>query len=157
MYVSHLECPKCNKEFNHKELNQLCTSCQAPLLVRYDLKAVKENFKKESLSSRSFNLWRYKELLPIEDEKNIVSLGEVITPLIKLEKLSKKLDLENLYLKDEGLNPGGSFKSRGAAVGISKAKELNVKTFAMPTNGNAGAAWSIYAARADIKAYIVMP
>ncbi|MCG3694602.1 threonine synthase [Aliarcobacter butzleri] len=157
MYVSHLECPKCNSKFNHKELNQLCTSCQSPLLVRYDLKAVKENFKKESLSSRSFNLWRYKELLPIEDEKNIVSLGEVITPLIKLEKLEKKLGLKNLYLKDEGLNPGGSFKSRGAAVGVSKAKELNVKAFAMPTNGNAGAAWSIYAARADIKAYIVMP
>ncbi|QKF60297.1 threonine synthase [Aliarcobacter lanthieri] len=157
MYVSHLECPKCNKEFNHKELNQLCTSCKSPLLVIYDLKAVKENFKKESLASRNFNLWRYKELLPIEDEKNIISLGEVITPLIKLEKLEKKLGLKNLYLKDEGFNPGGSFKSRGAAVGISKAKELNVKSFAMPTNGNAGAAWSIYAARADIKAYIVMP
>lgn len=157
MYVSHLECPKCKKKFNHKELNQLCTLCQAPLLVRYDLKAVKENLKKESLSSRKNNLWRYKELLPIEDEKNIISLGEVITPLIKLEKLSKKLGLETLYLKDEGFNPSGSFKSRGAAIGISKAKELNVKAFAMPTNGNAGASWSIYAAKANIKAYIVMP
>ncbi len=157
MYVTHLECPKCKTKFNHKVLNQLCTLCQTPLLVRYDLKAVKENFKKESLSSRNYNFWRYKELLPIEDEKNIVSLGEVITPIIKLEKLSIKLGLENLYLKDEGFNPGGSFKSRGAAVGISKAKELGVKSFAMPTNGNAGAAWAIYAAKANIKAYIVMP
>jgi len=157
MYVTDLECPKCKKKFNHKELNQLCSSCQGPLLVRYDLKAVKDNFKKDSLSSRSYNLWRYKELLPIEDEKNIVSLGEVITPIIKLEKLSRKLGVENLYLKDEGFNPGGSFKSRGAALGISKAKELGVKAFAMPTNGNAGAAWATYAAKADIKAYIVMP
>ena len=157
MYVTHLECPKCKKKFNHKELNQLCSSCQGPLLVRYDLKAVKDNFKKDSLSSRSYNLWRYKELLPIEDEKNIVSLGEVITPIIKLEKLSRKLGVENLYLKDEGFNPGGSFKSRGAALGISKAKELGVKAFAMPTNGNAGAAWATYAAKADIKAFIVMP
>ena len=85
MYVTDLECPKCKIKFNHKELNQLCSSCQGPLLVRYDLKAVKDNFKKDSLSSRSYNLWRYKELLPIEDEKNIVSLGEVITPIIKLE------------------------------------------------------------------------
>ena len=157
MYVTDLECPKCKIKFNHKELNQLCSSCQGPLLVRYDLKAVKDNFKKDSLSSRSYNLWRYKELLPIEDEKNIVSLGEVITPIIKLEKLSRKLGVENLYLKDEGFNPGGSFKSRGAALGISKAKELGVKAFAMPTNGNAGAAWATYAAKADIKAYIVMP
>jgi len=157
MYVTDLECPKCKIKFNHKVLNQLCTLCQAPLLVRYDLKAVKDNFKKDSLSSRSYNLWRYKELLPIEDEKNIVSLGEVITPIIKLEKLSRKLGVENLYLKDEGFNPGGSFKSRGAALGISKAKELGVKAFAMPTNGNAGAAWATYAAKADIKAYIVMP
>lgn len=157
MYVTDLECPKCKIKFNHKVLNQLCTLCQAPLLVRYDLKAVKDNFKKNSLSSRSYNLWRYKELLPIEDEKNIVSLGEVITPIIKLEKLSRKLGIENLYLKDEGFNPGGSFKSRGAAIGVSKAKELGVKAFAMPTNGNAGAAWATYAAKADIKAFIVMP
>lgn len=157
MYVTDLECPKCKIKFNHKELNQLCSLCHGPLLVRYDLKAVKDNFKKDSLSSRSYNLWRYKELLPIEDEKNIVSLGEVITPIIKLEKLSRKLGVENLYLKDEGFNPGGSFKSRGAALGISKAKELGVKAFAMPTNGNAGAAWATYAAKADIKAFIVMP
>ena len=157
MYVTDLECPKCKIKFNHKELNQLCSLCHGPLLVRYDLKAVKDNFKKDNLSSRSYNLWRYKELLPIEDEKNIVSLGEVITPIIKLEKLSRKLGVENLYLKDEGFNPGGSFKSRGAALGISKAKELGVKAFAMPTNGNAGAAWASYAAKADIKAFIVMP
>ena len=157
MYVTHLECPKCKTKFNHRELHQLCQECNSPLLVRYDLKMVKEEFKKEQLNARCCNLWRYRELLPIEKHSNVVSLGEVMTPILKLEKVGAILGLKNLYLKDEGLNPGGSFKSRGAAVGISKAKELGVKNFAMPTNGNAGAAWAIYAAKADIKAYIVMP
>ena len=157
MYVTHLECPKCKTKFNHKEVQQLCQECNSPLLVRYDLKMVKEEFKKEYLKTRCCNLWRYRELLPIEKHSNVVSLGEVMTPILKLEKLGKELGLKNLYLKDEGLNPGGSFKSRGAAVGISKAKELGIKDFAMPTNGNAGAAWAIYAAKADIKAHIVMP
>ena len=157
MYVTHLECPKCKTKFNHKEVQQLCQECNSPLLVRYDLKMIKEEFKKEYLKTRCCNLWRYRELLPIEKHSNVVSLGEVMTPILKLEKLGKELGLKNLYLKDEGLNPGGSFKSRGAAVGVSKAKELGVKSFAMPTNGNAGAAWAIYAAKADIKAHIVMP
>ena len=157
MYVTHLECPKCKTKFNHKEVQQLCQECNSPLLVRYDLKMVKEEFKKEYLKTRCCNLWRYRELLPIEKHSNVVSLGEVMTPILKLEKLGKELGLKNLYLKDEGLNPGGSFKSRGAAVGVSKAKELGIKDFAMPTNGNAGAAWAIYAAKADIKAHIVMP
>jgi threonine synthase len=125
--------------------------------VRYDIKKIKLEFSKEKLLSRPYNLWRYKELLPIIQPKNIVSLGEVITPLIKLDNLGNKLGFKNLFLKDEGMNPGGSFKSRGAAVGISKAKELGVKSFAMPTNGNAGAAWAIYAAKAGIGANIVMP
>lgn len=157
MYVTHLECPKCKTKFNHKEVQQLCQECNSPLLVRYDLKMIKEEFKKEYLKTRCCNLWRYRELLPIEKHSNVVSLGEVMTPILKLEKLGKELGLKNLYLKDEGLNPGGSFKSRGAAVGVSKAKELGIKDFAMPTNGNAGAAWAIYAAKADIKAHIVMP
>lgn len=157
MYVTHLECPKCKTKFNHKEVQQLCEECNSPLLVRYDLKMIKEEFKKEYLKTRCCNLWRYRELLPIEKHSNVVSLGEVMTPILKLEKLGKELGLKNLYLKDEGLNPGGSFKSRGAAVGVSKAKELGIKDFAMPTNGNAGAAWAIYAAKADIKAHIVMP
>jgi threonine synthase len=157
MYVTHLECPKCKAQFDPKKLTQLCEHCSAPLLVRYDLDKVKTKFTKEALASRPYNLWRYKELLPIENEENIVSLGEVITPIIALKKVGAKLGLSHLYLKDEGMNPGGTFKSRGAAVGISKAKELGVKRFAMPTNGNAGAAWAIYAAKADIEAYIVMP
>jgi len=157
VYVKHLKCPKCESVFSHKQLAQLCEKCGSPLLVKYDLKAVKSKFSKEKLKKRPYNLWRYKELLPIKDEKNIISLGEIITPLLKLESVGKKLGFKNLFLKDEGLNPGGSFKSRGAAVGVSKAKELGVKSFAMPTNGNAGAAWALYAAKASIEANIVMP
>ncbi|MDR0665832.1 MAG: threonine synthase [Campylobacteraceae bacterium] len=157
MYVTHLECPKCGTVFDHRKVVQLCQNCAAPLLVRYDLKKIKNKFRKKRLKHRIYNLWRYKEFLPIKNEKNIVSLGEVITPLLKLKNLGKTLGFKHLYLKDEGLNPGGSFKSRGAAVGISRAKELNVKSFAMPTNGNAGAAWAIYAAKAGIEANIVMP
>ncbi|MDR1614806.1 MAG: threonine synthase, partial [Campylobacteraceae bacterium] len=157
MYVTHLECPKCKSSFSHKKLAQLCEKCSSPLLVKYDIKKIKSLFRKEKLAARPYNLWRYKELLPIERAENIVSLGEVVTPLVKLANLGSYLGFKNLFLKDEGLNPGGSFKSRGAAVGISKAKELKVKSFAMPTNGNAGAAWAIYAAKAGIEANIIMP
>ncbi|MDR3177861.1 MAG: threonine synthase [Campylobacteraceae bacterium] len=157
MYATHLECPKCGGVFNCHEVVQLCQKCAAPLLVRYDLKKIKNRFSKKKLKHRSYNLWRYKEFLPIENEKNIVSLGEVITPLLKLKNFGGMFGFKRLYLKDEGLNPSGSFKSRGAAVGVSKAKELGVKSFAMPTNGNAGAAWAIYAAKAGIEANIVIP
>jgi threonine synthase len=156
MYMSHLECPKCGAKHNPHKITQLCSECSAPLLVRYDMDKVKDNFKKEELVNRKADLWRYRELLPLVDEKNKVTLGEGMTPLILLNKLSKRLGIE-LYLKDEGIIPSGTFKSRGAAVGVSRAKELGVKALAMPTNGNAGASWSIYSAKADIDAYIVMP
>ncbi|SCM81246.1 Threonine synthase [uncultured Sporomusa sp.] len=156
MYMSHLECPKCNAKHDPHNITQLCPECGAPLLVRYDLNKVKANFKKEDLVSRKPDLWRYRELLPLVDDQHKVTLGEGMTPLLVLDKLSKKLGVE-LYLKDEGIIPSGTFKSRGAAVGISRAKELGVKSLAMPTNGNAGASWAIYSAKADIDAYIVMP
>lgn len=156
MYMSHLECPKCGAKHNPHKITQVCPDCSAPLLVRYDLEKVKTNFKKEDLLKRKPDLWRYLELLPLVDEKNKVTLGEGMTPLLSLDKISKKLGIE-LYLKDEGIIPSGTFKSRGAAVGVSRAKELGVKALAMPTNGNAGASWSIYCAKADIDAYIVMP
>lgn len=156
MYMSHLECPKCGAKHNPHKMTQLCPECSAPLLVRYDMDKVKDHFKKEELVNRKADLWRYRELLPLVDEKNKISLGEGMTPLISLEKLSRRLGIE-LYLKDEGIIPSGTFKSRGAAVGVSRAKELGVKALAMPTNGNAGASWAIYSAKADIDAYIVMP
>ena len=155
-YVSHLECPKCQAVLEVTEVQQLC-ACGSPLLVRYDLEKVKEHVSKESIGRRPTSLWRYHELLPVSAKENIVTLGEGWTPLEKIPQLGKHYQLSNLYIKDEGIIPTGSFKTRGASVGISKAKELGVKQLAMPTNGNAGAAWALYAAKANIKATIVMP
>ena len=131
--------------------------CGAPLLVDYDLAKVQSVFKKEMLKDRESTLWRYRELLPVKDEKNIVCLGEGMTPLLPLKNLGPQVDMPNLYMKDEGIIPTGTFKARGAAVGVSRAKELGVKVLAMPTNGNAGAAWAAYCAPAGIEAVIVMP
>ncbi|RIJ66348.1 threonine synthase [Rummeliibacillus sp. TYF005] len=155
-FISHLECPKCNKTYDEKQIQQLC-ECGSPLLVRYNLEDVKKHVTPEEIQRRSASLWRYHELLPVHNEKDVVTLGEGLTPLEKLDKLGSTYELDNLYIKDEGIIPTGSFKTRGASVGISKAKELGVKQLAMPTNGNAGAAWALYAAKANIKATIVMP
>jgi threonine synthase len=125
--------------------------------VRYDLKKIKRNFRKKALASRKSNLWRYRELLPVKKEENVVFLGEGMTPLLLLRNLGLQFGMNNLYLKDEGLIPTGTFKARGSAVGVSRAKELGVKVLAMPTNGNAGGSWAAYCAKAGIKAVIVMP
>jgi len=139
MYVSHLACPKCNNTYESEKIIQVC-DCGSPLLVRYDLEKIASVLKKEDLSGRAPDLWRYRELLPVKLPENIVNLGEGMTPLLKLNRLGAETGLENLYLKDEGIIPTGTFKARGAAVGVSRAKELGIKTLAMPTNGNAGAA-----------------
>lgn len=157
MYMSHLECPKCQFKTDPHQFMQLCPECGAPFLVRYDLEKIKASLKKDDLLKRPSDLWRYKEMLPLVDEANKVSLGEGMTPLIHTGKIGKEIGVSNLYVKDEGIIPSGTFKSRGAAVGVSRAKELGVKALAMPTNGNAGASWAIYSAKADIDAYIVMP
>lgn len=155
-YISHLYCPKCSQVFPHNKPSQLCT-CSSPLLVQYKLEELKEAFKPQDLIGREPGLWRYHELLPVTDPEHIVSLGEGLTPLIPTPRLGRDMAIPHLYMKDEGIIPTGTFKARGAAVGVSKAKELGVLEFAMPTNGNAGAAWALYAARAGIKATIVMP
>jgi threonine synthase len=155
-YVSHLYCPKCKQTYGTNEKHQLC-ECGSPLLVAYKLDALREDLTPEIIANREPNIWRYHELLPVESSEHIVSLGEGMTPLVPMPRLGKDMDIEQLYMKDEGIIPTGTFKARGAAVGISKAKELGVKKLAMPTNGNAGAAWSLYAARAGIQATVVMP
>jgi threonine synthase len=155
-YLTALSCPKCQRTYNVTEQHQLC-ECGSPLLAVYDLETLKQNLHPEDLIKREPNLWRYHELLPVKNEENIVSLGEGMTPLVPMPRLGKDMSIPNLYMKDEGMIPTGTFKARGAAVGVSKAKELGVEELAMPTNGNAGAAWALYAARAEIKATIVMP
>jgi threonine synthase len=155
-YVSHLNCPKCQATYDINKVNQLC-ECGSPLLVSYDLETLKTDLSSRDLIGRSSDLWRYHELLPVNDEKNVVSLGEGMTPFIPMPQIGLDMGIKNLIMKDEGIIPTGTFKARGAAVGVSKAKELGVEELAMPTNGNAGAAWSLYAARAGIKSSIVMP
>ena len=156
MYVSHLSCPKCKATYASEVIHQLCR-CGAPLLVNYDLAQVKAVFAKPMLRDREPTLWRYRELLPVKDPAHIISLGEGMTPLLPLKRLGAQLKMPNLFLKDEGIIPTGTFKARGAAVGVSRAKELGVRVLAMPTNGNAGAAWAAYCAPAGIRAVIVMP
>lgn len=156
MYVSLLARPKCDATYESEQIIQLCR-CGAPLLVHYDLERVKAVVCKEDLVSRPPDLWRYQELLPVKQEANRVCLGEGLTPLLPLKKLGREIGLPNLFMKDEGIIPTGTFKARGAAVGVSRAKELGIEALAMPTNGNAGAAWAVYCAAAGIKAIIVMP
>ena len=125
--------------------------------MKYDLDQVGANMSKEVVEARPPDLWRYRELLPVKHEANIVTMGEGMTPLLPLDRLGRQIGMTNLFLKDEGIIPTGSFKARGAAVGVSRAKELGVTTLAMPTNGNAGGAWALYCAKAGIEAVVVMP
>lgn len=154
--LSHLACSKCAARYDADAIAQLC-SCGAPLLVRYDLERAAQTFTRQALSEREPTLWRYGELLPLRDLSGRISLGETMTPLLPLRRLGRELGLDELFVKDESTLPTGSFKARGAAMGVSRAKELGVRAFAMPTNGNAGAAWAAYAARAGMEAHIVMP
>lgn len=155
-HISHLSCAKCSLVFKPDEVQQLCR-CGSPLLVNYDLAAISMQLKPEHFLKRRNDLWRYHELLPVKNPDNIVSLGEGMTPMIPMKKIGTEMGLPKLWMKDEGLSPTGTFKARGAAIGISKAKELGVRRLVMPTNGNAGAAWSLYAAKAGIEAVIIMP
>jgi threonine synthase len=155
-YLSHLECPKCAATHDPDVPAQLC-SCGSPLLARYDLPGLKATASRDDISRREADLWRYHELLPVRLPANIVTLGEGMTPLLPLPRLGRALGIPHLLMKDEGLIPTGTFKARGAAVGVSRAKELGIEAIAMPTNGNAGAAWATYAARAGMRALIVMP
>ncbi|MGB9825241.1 MAG: threonine synthase, partial [Desulfofundulus sp.] len=132
-------------------------TCGGPLLARYDLKRIQQSVRKDDLAFRVPSLWRYREFLPVRKDENIITLGEGMTPILPLKRLGAEVGLPHLYLKDEGIIPTGTFKARGAAVGVSRAKELGIKVLAMPTNGNAGGAWSTYAARAGIRTFIVMP
>ncbi len=155
-FLSHLECSRCHATHDADRVQNLCT-CGSPLLVRYDLKAAASALRPADLAGRVNSLWRYRELLPVRDPNNIVSLGEGMTPLYPLRRLGAELGLTDLWLKDEGLNPTATFKARGATTGVSRAKELGITALAMPTNGNAGGAWASYGVRAGMSVTLVMP
>jgi threonine synthase len=155
-FLTHLECPACGATYDADVPQNLCR-CGSPLLARYDLERLAASGALDDLAGRAPSLWRYRELLPVRSDEHVVSLGEGMTPLVALPRLGAALGVPRLAMKDEGLIPTGSFKARGAAVGVSRARELGIEAVAMPTNGNAGAAWSLYAARAGIRALVVMP
>lgn len=154
--LSHLDCSKTGKRYDADQV-QGVSEAGVPLLARYDLERVRETVTPADLAGRPATLWRYHEVLPVRDETNIVTLGEGMTPLLPLPSYGAAIGVPGLLMKDEGLIPTGTFKARGAAVGVSRAKELGVTGVAMPTNGNAGAAWAVYAARAEMKSLIAMP
>jgi threonine synthase len=151
--ITHLECSKCGEKYSHEKLQNLC-GCGGPLLARYDLAKAARTLTREALKSRPANMWRYAEVLPAREA---VSLGEGMTPVIHARRLGARLGLDALYVKDEGLNPTGSFKARGLSAAVTRAKELGAKALAIPTAGNAGGALAGYAAAAGIPCVIVMP
>ncbi|RSU75534.1 threonine synthase [Sphingomonas sp. S-NIH.Pt3_0716] len=155
-FVTHLECSLTGERYEADRLHGL-SAAGKPLLVRYDLDGVRATLTKEALSSRPMDLWRWRELLPVRQTSNIVSLGENATPLIPLPRTAKRLGGAQLLAKDEGRLPTASFKARGLVMAVSMAKELGVTQVAMPTNGNAGAALAAYAAVAGMESVIFCP
>jgi threonine synthase len=154
--LSHLDCARCGARYDADQVQGTC-SCGSPLLARYDLRLVADLVSPRDIAGRPADLWRYHELLPVRQAGHVVSLGEGMTPLLPMPKAGQELGVPGLLMKDEGMLPTGTFKARGAAVGVSRAAELGVAAIAMPTNGNAGAAWSAYAARAGMASLIAMP
>jgi threonine synthase len=157
MNVTHLECGACRLRHEARRLHNLCTQCGKPLLVRYDLEGASKSLTKENLVSRQPDLWRYREVLPVERSENVVTLGEGFTPLVHALRLGASLGMSELYIKDEGQNPTQSFKARGMTAAVSMAKELGVEKLAVPSAGNAAGALAAYAARAGMEAHIFMP
>ena len=156
-FVTHLECANCGKQYGANTIQNLCAACQRPLWVRYDLHDLKKRFTKKALFGRPPTIWRYLEMLPIQEPDKIVSLTETITPILETRRLAARFCIKHLFVKDESRLPTGSFKSRGMAMAVSKANEFGLKRLAVPTAGNAGGALAAYAARAGMEAYIFMP
>lgn len=156
-YLTDLECSHCQEHYNADQLLRLCPECGYPLLARYDLVRAAGELDRDEMATRPDGLWRYAELLPVRDPSYQVSLGEGGKPILPLANLGQRLGLGNLFLKDEGQNPTGSFKALGLAVAISRALELGATEFVIPTAGNAGGALSAYAARAGAAAHVYMP
>jgi threonine synthase len=153
--LSHLECSLCNKRFERGHVLNLC-DCGGPLLVRYDLDSLRHNWSRDQVAQGPNSMWRYAPVLPPRAE-SIVSLGEGMTPLIRTRRLGARVGSADLWVKDEGLNPTGSFKARGLSCAISMAVELGIKKVAIPSAGNAASAMAAYAAAAGIESHIFMP
>jgi threonine synthase len=154
--VTHLECSLCNRKFEAGKVWNLC-ECGGPLLVRYDLTLLRETWSRDSFESAPDTMWRYAPVLPVRHAASIISLGEGMTPLLAVTRTGARLRASDLLLKDEGLNPTGSFKARGLSCAVSMCVELGIRKLAIPSAGNAASALAAYAAAAGIEAHIFMP
>ena len=158
MYVTHLECGFCAKHHEANRRHHLCVDCGKPLLVRYDLERAALTLTPDNLKGRVASLWRYREVLPVLDDRDIVTLGEGFTPLIRVDRLASTLPVKlDLLIKDESVNPTGSFKARGMTAAVSMAKQLGIKKTAAPSAGNAAGALAAYSSRAGMEAFLFMP
>jgi threonine synthase len=156
-YLTHLECSNCGATFPADRLMTTCSGCGKVLFARYDLRAAAREMTRSALADRSWNLWRYAEIMPVQDPCFALTLGEGGTPLHEAPRLAGDWGFDRLLVKDEGLNPTGSFKARGLGVAVSRAKELGATAVAIPSAGNAAAAMAAYAARAGLPAIVAMP
>ncbi len=157
-FLNYLFCTNCKTQYSSTEILHLCKKCSKVLFCSYDFEEAKESLNKINISNRKIrDLWRYYEIMPVKNKKYQFSLGEGNTPIITLNNLKKSLKLHNLFLKDEGQNPTGTFKSRGLCCAVSKAIELGINEFVIPTAGNAGAALAAYCAKSNTKAHVIMP
>ena len=156
-YLDHLECTQCGNTFPHTELVKISACCGKVLFARYDLPRLAREVDRNVFDSRPTNMWRFAELMPVEDPDKVLTLGEGGTPLLETVNLGKKLGLKHLYVKEEGLNPTGTFKARGIAAAVSKAYELGVTGFTMPSAGNAAGAAAAYCARGGLSVDVFMP
>lgn len=156
-FLSALECPRCSQVYPAGQLQTFCHSCQGPLVACYDLETARTSLKRAAVSARTKGMWRWRELLPVQRPENAITLGEGDTPLLALPRLGAQMGLPNLFLKDESLNPTASFKARGLAAAVSRARELGVEKVLIPTAGNAGGALAAYASRAGMAAHVFMP
>jgi threonine synthase len=157
VHLTHLTCTACGKEHDATVPQNLCTACSKPLFAQYDLAAAGRTLTKESLRTRVKSLWRYREVLPVKTDSDIVTLGEGWTPLLPAPRLGAKHGLKKLFIKDEAQNPTASFKARGMTTAVSMAKQFGLKKLAVPSAGNAAGALAAYAARAGMEAHIFMP
>src|SRR5437867_10719672 len=146
-FVSHVECTVCGHRQDPKRVLSLCERCGQMLAVRYELERVKASVTKNALRARPAGMYRFRELTPLDDGEEPVTLGEGGTPLLPLSRLGAHLGLRRLFAKDEGQNPTGSFKARGLGMAITRARTLGARGFVIPSAGNAGGAAAVYAAR----------
>jgi threonine synthase len=155
--LTYLECPECGRHYDAGRVQTVCSDCNSPLLARYDLEKAGRTLTPSLAATRPRGIWRWTEILPVREQQNRLTLGEGDTPLLRADRLASVLKLKHLLIKDESGNPTGSFKARGLVMGVSRAIELGIRDFVIPTAGNAGGALAAYAARGKVVAHVFMP